>query len=174
MGLDIYHQQVVGGDGEKLILSVNGEAEDDSSRTLEKQFEAFVQQGEEQFINLTKTLTSIGLSGEGYSISGFGCDSNGGYINIRSPDGSYIEVRDEHVITDTLPISYITTRELSYQREGMKSGWKRAIRDKFGLPTDWAYLTTQEQLDFAKTFCKDGSPMLSWVLSENEYIYFWY
>lgn len=174
MGLDIYHQRVVEGDGEKLILSVNGEVEDDNSRTLGKQFEAFVQQGEEQFVNLTKTLENIGLSGERYTISGFGCDSNGGYINITSPDGSCIEVRDEHVISDTLPISYISTRELSYQRGGMKWGWKQAIRDKFDLPMDWAYLTTQEQLDFAKTFCKDGSPMLSWVLSENEYIYFWY
>ena len=59
MGLDIYHQRVVEGDGEKLILSVNGEVEYDSSRILEKQFEVFVQQGEEQFVNLTKTLTNI-------------------------------------------------------------------------------------------------------------------
>lgn len=174
MGLDIYYQRVVEEDGEKLILSVNGEVEDDSSRTLEKQFEAFVQQGEEQFINLDKTLANIGLSGEGYAISGFGCDSNGGYISIECPDGSYLEVRDEHIITDTLPISYISTIELSYQRGGMRSGWKQAIRDKFDLPTDWVYLTTQEQLDFAKTFCEAGSPMLSWTLSENEYIYFWY
>lgn len=173
MGLDIYKHRVGDSGNEKHIVEVNHNVGSPEEMRLKERFKSFLQSGEEYYINLQETLARVGLSHQPYEIVGFGANEKGSYVTVGNGE-KYVDVYDKDTASDLLPITYLNIEEVAYQRGGMELGWRDAIREKFDLDEDWCYLTTPEQLDFAKTFCVSGCPMLEWDLGENEYIYFWY
>lgn len=175
MGLDIYKYKVTTESAETTTtLTVDGKYDDVEDERLASHFANFVQEKEEAYVDEKATLRNHHLDHTRWSFSGGQGINQEGYYVTATDGENYVDIYENHMEWQHLPTTYLNITEVAYQRGGLKEGWRKGLANTFGIEDDFIYIIGSDQWNRLKDYCEEGSPLLSWTLADDEYIWLWY
>lgn len=179
MGLDIYLFEV-DADNDNYVKMHEDETNKSRIALFEK-FSDFVIVEDEKGVDIEATLKKYKLD---QSDLWYVCayDGYGIVLKHHKTEETARFSWDDCVYTQ-YKVKKLPVREVDYQRKGMSTEfytnylagcWYVSEDTEIHEDDSKDFVTTQQDLELAKTFCDDGLPLKNWELSQNQFVYFSY
>lgn len=178
MGLDI-HLYEVDTTSEQFLVLYEEDTNKSKNALFEKYFKCVVKDVE-KIVDEEATFKKKCIDFEDYEW----CMVSEDFIQYTNiSDNSTIEICWDECEWKEIPIKKLPVCSVVYQRKGMVESfytqflsgcWYVSEETELDVDDSKDFVLTQQDLDKAKEFCKDGYPLKSWVLQDNQFVGFDY
>lgn len=179
MGLDVYFYRVVKPEDQESDPEAEpfyideGDCDNLYYQVLLKKFKSHITTARRDYYDWKGTFKKLGMP-ENSVWMGCSTTCNEEMVHEFHVNGATRKIKESSVDFVTKDVKCLYVVEIGYQRKSVKNSFYGSVVSTENEDEDMVVVSDQVDFDIVKQYCEPSSPMESWNLSDDTFLYFSY